>query len=73
MDSYKILTVWHPPGKTAHVTVGFWGFVGALTGFSAYSEDGATSTGGLTVHEANLGTIVRVGRLGTRGWSGGCS
>jgi hypothetical protein len=41
--SYKLLTVFHPPNGHPHVTVGFAGLTGAITGMSAM---------GLTVHEA---------------------
>mmetsp|Transcript_19427 Transcript_19427/g.27920 ORF Transcript_19427/g.27920 Transcript_19427/m.27920 type:complete len:498 (+) Transcript_19427:40-1533(+) len=45
VNQYKLLTVHHPPGGVAHVTVGFAGIWGALAGMAAT---------GLTVHEANL-------------------
>merc|ERR1719198_839664 len=45
INKYKLVTVLHPPGKIAHVTLGYAGLWGALTGMSA---------AGLTVHEANL-------------------
>lgn len=41
----KLVTVFHPPGKYAHATLGFVGLYGALAGMSAK---------GVTVHEANL-------------------
>eukprot|EP00054_Salpingoeca_dolichothecata_P025806 m.182208 g.182208 ORF g.182208 m.182208 type:complete len:486 (+) comp25474_c0_seq1:957-2414(+) len=45
INKYKLVTVYHPPNKTAHVTFGFAAMFGALAGMSAK---------GLTVHEANL-------------------
>eukprot|EP00050_Salpingoeca_kvevrii_P017702 m.67473 g.67473 ORF g.67473 m.67473 type:complete len:503 (-) comp7682_c0_seq2:947-2455(-) len=45
MNKYKVLTVFHPPGKIAHATMGFIPVWGALAGMSE---------AGLTVHEANL-------------------
>lgn len=44
-NRYKAIYVFHPKGKNPHVTVGYAGLLGALTGMSSR---------GLTVHEANL-------------------
>jgi hypothetical protein len=45
INQFKLITVFKPVNETAHVTLGFGGLLGALTGMSAR---------GLTVHEANL-------------------
>ncbi|CAE7540161.1 unnamed protein product, partial [Symbiodinium microadriaticum] len=45
VNKYKLLTVHHPPGGVAHVTIGYAGIWGALAGMSAT---------GMSVHEANL-------------------
>lgn len=42
---YKLVTVFHPPSAIAHVTFGFAGLYGALTGMSAE---------GITVHETGV-------------------
>eukprot|EP01027_Heterolobosea_sp_BB2_P016936 GEZU01024037.1.p1 GENE.GEZU01024037.1~~GEZU01024037.1.p1 ORF type:complete len:527 (+),score=161.19 GEZU01024037.1:76-1656(+) len=49
INQNKLLTVYHPEGKIAHVTVGFAGVLGALTGMSA---------AGLTVHEAGNDVVT---------------
>jgi hypothetical protein len=52
--------VYHPPGKPAYATVGFAGFIGALTGMSS---------AGITVHEAGAFLVfaaLRVLRLTAR-------
>lgn len=35
VNKYKLLTVHHPPGGVAHVTIGYAGIWGALAGMSA--------------------------------------
>lgn len=45
ISTYKLVTVFHPPQGLAHVTVGWTGIWGAITGLSSK---------GLSVHEANL-------------------
>eukprot|EP01006_Ploeotia_vitrea_P019758 TRINITY_DN51993_c0_g1_i1.p1 TRINITY_DN51993_c0_g1~~TRINITY_DN51993_c0_g1_i1.p1 ORF type:complete len:501 (+),score=37.44 TRINITY_DN51993_c0_g1_i1:24-1526(+) len=40
---YKLISVFHPPGKFSHAAIGYCGTYGALTGMSAK---------GITVHEA---------------------
>eukprot|EP01111_Echinosteliopsis_oligospora_P015071 TRINITY_DN5840_c0_g1_i1.p1 TRINITY_DN5840_c0_g1~~TRINITY_DN5840_c0_g1_i1.p1 ORF type:complete len:491 (+),score=115.53 TRINITY_DN5840_c0_g1_i1:14-1486(+) len=45
ISNHKLITVYHPYGKTAHVTVGFAGMIGALTGISK---------NGITVGESGL-------------------
>jgi hypothetical protein len=45
INRWKLVTVYHPPGKISHAVLGYVGLWGALTGMSA---------AGLTVHEANL-------------------
>merc|ERR1712098_824507 len=47
INKWKLITVYHPPGKHAHATIGFAGVWGALTG---------TGSQQLTAHEANLET-----------------
>ena len=69
VNVHKLVTVFHPPGKIAHVTVGFAGLYGALTGFSTFSLKSSDSLHhcvassrfslsqgkyGISVHEANL-------------------
>ena len=48
MNKYKILFVWKIDGTIPHVTPGFPGVMGALTGMSK---------AGLTVHEAGLDSL----------------
>lgn len=48
INENKLITVYHITGKIAHMTLGYPGLVGALTGMSA---------AGITVHEAGLSNI----------------
>jgi len=48
INENKLVAVYHITGKIAHLTLGYPGLVGALTGMSA---------AGITVHEAGLSNI----------------
>ena len=48
VNKNKLITVYHIDGKIPHLTLGYPGVVGALTGMSA---------AGITVHEAGLSSI----------------